>query len=78
MKSAAISAMQAAIIRYIQAKLPKDNNRAFFGTVQGNRVVIGNHSYRYDPTVDLNFGYGSKVACILPNSGNTAAIVGVV
>ena len=77
MTSPAISAMQQAILRYIDSKIPKDINRAFYGTVKGKRVIIGNRSYNYDPVVDTYFGEGSRVACVLPNSGNTAAIVGV-
>lgn len=77
MVNQAISAMQQAILRYIDSKIPKDTNRAFSGTVQGNRVLIGNRSYNYDPAVDSYFGNGDKVYCLLPNSGYTAAVVGV-
>ena len=76
--SYAISIMQRAILNYIESRLPKDNNKAYFGTVNGNRVSIGNRSYRFTPTTDIYFGNGSNVACILPDSGNTAAVVGVV
>ena len=75
--SSSISTMQAAIIRYIRANIPKDPNRAHIGTINGNRVVIGNKSYAYDPAVDIFFQNGDKVYCLLPNGSNVAAIVGV-
>lgn len=75
-KSAAISAMQSAVINYIKSKIPKDKNFAHFGYVNGNRVIIGNRSYRYNPVVDIPFSDGDTVACILPESGNVAAVVG--
>ena len=71
------SAMNRAIIDYINAKIPKDPNKAHVGTVNGNRVVIGNKSFAYIPTVDMYFGDGDRVACILPEQTNSAAIVGV-
>ena len=71
------TAMNQAIIRYIDSKIPKDTNNAHIGTVRGNRVVIGNKSYTYRPTVDMYFGEGSRVACILPDNSSTAAVVGV-
>ena len=77
MKQNALLSMQQAIIRYIDFQMPKDTNRAFFGTVNGKRVTIGNRSYTFEPVVDTFFGNGDSVACILPNSGNTAAVVGV-
>lgn len=73
----AFMAMNQAIIRYINSKIPKDTNKAQIGTVQGNRVLIGNKSYTYRPTVDMYFGEGSRVACILPGNSSTAAVVGV-
>lgn len=76
--SSAISVMQAAIIRYIRANIPKDPNRALVGTVKGKRVVIQNKSYVYDPAVDIFFQDGDNVYCLLPNGSNVAAIVGVV
>ncbi len=75
--SASISRMQQAIIAYIQANIPKDTNKARLGTVNGNRVTIGNKSYPYTPAVDMYFGDGSQVYCILPDKGNRAAVVGV-
>ena len=71
------SAMNRAIIDYIDSKIPKDTNKAQIGTVSGNRVIIGNKSYAYTPTVDMYFGSGSRVACILPDNSNSAAVVGV-
>lgn len=75
--AASISRMQQAIIRYIQANIPKDQNKARIGTVNGSRVIIGNKSYPYTPAVDMYFGNGSQVFCILPDKGNQAAVVGV-
>ncbi len=71
------SAMNRAILNYINSKIPKDTNRAQIGVVDGSRVVIGNKSYSYIPTVDMYFGTGSRVACILPEGYNSAAVVGV-
>lgn len=75
--SANFSAMNRAILSYIDSKIPKDTNKAQIGVVSGNRVVIGNKSYSFTPTVDLYFGDNSRVACILPENSNSAAIVGV-
>lgn len=71
------SQMNRAIIAYIDAHIPKDTNQAHIGVVNGNRVVIGNKSYGFTPTVDMYFGEGSRVACLLPENSNSAAIVGV-
>mgnify|MGYP006872994922 CR=1 FL=1 len=71
------SDMNQEIINYIDSKIPKDINKAHVGTVQGDRVIIGNKSYSYTPTVDMYFGTGSRVACILPENSNSAAVVGV-
>lgn len=76
-KSAALLEMQQAIIAYVKACLPKNPNKAKRGVVHGNRVVIGNKSYPYIPTVDMYFGEGDSVYCVLPDSGNMAAVVGV-
>ncbi|MBR0290488.1 MAG: hypothetical protein IJQ82_16070 [Selenomonadaceae bacterium] len=75
--TANFSAMNRAIIDYINSKIPKDTNQAKIGVVSGNRVIIGNKSYAYTPTVDLYFGDKSRVACILPDKANYAAVVGV-
>lgn len=75
--SNAILSMQSAIIRYIRANIPKDPNRAHIGVVKGNRVIIQNKSYAYDPAVDIFFQDGDSVYCLLPNGSNIAAIVGV-
>ena len=71
------SEMNRAIINYNDSKIPKDKNLAQKGIVQGDRVIIGNKSYSYTPTVDMYFGTGSRVACILPENSNSAAVVGV-
>lgn len=77
MKSNAILEMQNAVKNYIRRSLPKVENKAVSGFVQNGRVVVGNKSYPYVPTVDLYFGDGDSVACLLPDSGNIAAVVGV-
>ena len=71
------SAMNRAILEYIKANIPKDTNNAHVGRVEGGKVIIDNKSYGYVPTVDLYFGEGSRVACILPDKSNYAAVVGV-
>lgn len=71
------SEMNRAIIDYINANIPADPNKAHIGTISGDRVVIGDKSYNFVPTVDLYFGEGSRVACILPENTNSAAVVGV-
>lgn len=76
-KSASFLEMQQAIIRYIQSNIPKDPNKAHIGKVQDGRVIIGNSSYLYVPTVDLYFGNGDKVACLRPDNTNSAVVVGV-
>ena len=75
--AANFSEMNRAILNYIDSKIPKDTNQAQKGVVQGNRVVIGNKSFSYTPTVDMYFGDGSRVACIIPDKSNNAAVVGV-
>ena len=75
--AANFSEMNRAILNYINSKIPKDTNQAQIGVVNGNRVVINNESYAYTPTVDMYFGEGSRVACILPEKSNVAAVVGV-
>lgn len=69
--------MNQAIIDYIDAHIPNFKNRVQIGTVYGGRVVIGEKSYQYIPTVDMYFGDGDRVACILPEQTNSAAVVGV-
>ena len=71
------SSMNRAIIDYINSQIPKDTNKAQVGIVQNGRVVIGNKSYSYVPTVDMYFGDGDQVACILPENSSSAAVVGV-
>lgn len=75
--AANFSAMNRAIIDYINANIPADPNKAHIGTVNGNRVVIGNKSYGYVPTVDMYFGDGDRVACLRPENSNQAIVVGV-
>lgn len=75
--SADFSQMNHAIIEYINSRIPEDKNAAHIGTVNGNRVIIGEKSYGYVPTVDMYFGDGDKVAVILPENSSSAAVVGV-
>lgn len=71
------SEMNRAIINYINANIPEDPNKAHIGTVSGNRVVIGDKSYSFIPTVDLYFGDGDRVACLRPDNSSQAVVVGV-
>lgn len=75
--SANILSMQKAIVNYILAHMPKETNKAHIGKVSGGRVVIDNKSFSYVPAVDMYFGDGDKVACILPEQTNSAVVVGV-
>lgn len=75
--AANFSEMNRAILNYIDSKIPKDTNQAHIGIVNGNRVVINNKTYSYTPTVDMFFTDGYRVACLLPENSNTAAVVGV-
>ena len=70
--------MQQSIVNYIRSNIPKEKNNAVTGRIQGDRVVIGNISYSYVPTIDVYFGESDYVYCILPDDGSIAAIVGVV
>ena len=77
-KESAIAAMQHAILRYINSRIPKDKNNALFGIVDGGIVHLADgRNLKYETTTDIYFGDGSKVACIVPDSSNKAAIVGV-
>lgn len=77
-QNSSITSMKQAIISYVKRNLPKDENKSVTGIVRGNRVIVGNRSYNYIPTVDVYFGDGDRVVCVLPDSGNVAAIVGVI
>ncbi len=76
--SVSYSEMNNAIIAYINSKIPKDQNKAHIGTVRGNSFIIGNNTYPYYPTVDLYFGDGDKVACLLTENTSEVAVVGVI
>lgn len=76
-KHTSISNMQMAIMNYIEIRLPKDKNKARFGIISGKRVIIDNKAYNFDPVVDSYFGNGDRVCCLIPDSGYTAAVVGV-
>lgn len=77
-KAQAISSMQTAIIRYIDSKIPKNSNQAQTGIIKGNKVLLTNgRTYLTDPITDIYYGDGSKVACLIPDGSNTAAVVGV-
>ena len=75
--AANFSAMNRAILDYIEAKMPEDPNKAHIGTVKDGRVIIGDSAYHYIPTVDMYFGNGDKVACLRPDNTNSAIVVGV-
>jgi len=76
MASSKISEMQQAIKSYIRRNLPKDKNNAVKGQLQGSRVIINNKSYPYEITIEERIEVGDTVVCLLPDSGNVAAIVG--
>lgn len=69
--------LQNTIRGYIKRNLPIDKNKAVTGVVHSGRVIVGNSSYPFIPAVDIFFGDGDRVACLLPDSGNIAAVVGV-
>ena len=71
------SAMNRAIIDYINSQIPEDPNKAYIGVVSGGNVIIGRKSYSYVPTVDTYFGDNDRVACILPENSSSVAVVGV-
>jgi len=77
-KASSLSAMQRAIINYIDARIPKDTNKAQIGTIRDNSVIIGNKKYRANTVNDMYFDNGDAVVCLIPNSGNFAAVVGKV
>ena len=75
--SSAITAMQAAIIRYIDSKIPKDINKAQTGIVDGKNIHFSTgRTFKYDAVTDIPFGDGDKVVCLVPDGSNTAAVVG--
>lgn len=75
-KASAISAMQQAVKKYIQSKIPKQQNQAEIGIVRGDSVLIGNRKYFSDCVNDMWLNEGDAVYCLKPTSGNQAAIVG--
>lgn len=68
--------MQNTIKTWAKANMPKDKNKSVTGVVQGGRVIVGNQSYPYIPVSDIYFGNGDRVVCLLPDSGQTAVVVG--
>lgn len=77
-KYQAISAMQDAIIKYIEARLPKNINQAKVGVIDGKKVhLTDGRTLNFEPVTNIYFGSGSKVACLVPDNSNTAAVVGV-
>lgn len=78
-KDYAILKMQQAVMRYIEARIPKDTNKAQTGIVDNGKVHLANgKTLRLEPVTDIFYGNGSRVACIIPDSGKIAAVVGVV
>lgn len=69
--------MQNVIIDFIKSQIPEDKNKAHIGTIRNGRVVIGNETFNFVPTVDLYFGDGDRVACLRPDNTNEAIVVGV-
>lgn len=77
-KASSFSAMQRAIIDYINSEIPKDINRARTGTISDGNILIGNKRYRADFINDMFYQDGDNVVCLLPQDGNFAAVVGKV
>lgn len=77
MNSNKCAEMQNAIKNYVKRNLPKDKNKAVIGVIHGGRVIINGVSYSYTPAVDMYFGDGDHVACLLPDSSIVAVVVGV-
>lgn len=73
----AIQTMQRAVIDYVQKSIPADKNFAVLGRVNGDKVTIGEKSYPFVVKVDHYVADGDYVYCILPDTRNVAAIVGV-
>lgn len=76
MHSNNILEMQNAIKTWVINHMPKDKNKSVTGIVQGGRVIVGHQSYSYVPVADIYFGEGDRVVCLLPDSGQTAVVVG--
>lgn len=75
-KAMAISSMQQSIRKFIQSKIPKQQNQAELGIVQGDSVLVGNKKYFSDYVNDMWLNDGDAVYCLKPTSGTTAAIIG--
>lgn len=76
MRSNNILEMKNAITTWVKNNMPKDKNKSVTGVVQGSKVIIGHQSYLYVPVTDIYFDNGDRVVCLLPDSGQTAVIVG--
>ena len=70
------SAMNRAIINYVNSRLPKDKNRTVKGILSGDNVIIGNKKYYADMVSDMYYRNGDEVYCLLPESGYKVAVVG--
>ena len=75
-KAMAISEMQQSIRKFIQSKIPKQQNQAETGIVMGDNVIVGNRKYFSDFVNDMWLNDGDSVYCLKPTSGTTAAIIG--
>lgn len=76
MRSNNILEMQNAIKTWVKNNMPRDKNKSVTGVVQGGRVIVENQSYPYVPVADIYFSAGDRVVCLLPDTGQTAVIVG--
>ena len=75
--TASILNMKNAVSRMIATTVytVTENQKAKRGVVSGGCVTIGNKLYPYVPAVDIYFGSGDPVWCIISDSG-TAVVVG--
>lgn len=71
--------MQSAVSNMVLNAIYRrtEHQKAQRGVIRGNNVVIGNRVMSYTPAVDVYFGDGDNVWCLVPDSGRTAVVIGV-
>lgn len=69
-------ALREAIKSYMDSAINNKKNTAVRGVVSQGRVIIGGRHYAYDTAVDIQFGEGEAVWCVISDDGQTAVIVG--
>lgn len=70
------SGLHRAVNNFVSAAIPKDTNKVVMGKLVGNYVRVGNKSYYADFVSDIHVNDGDLVYCLLPDSGQSAAVVG--